>query len=56
MNGEKGVDKNQDGLITINEAFSWTKDKVTSVSKKSLGRPHYPEIKGKGELILTIPQ
>ena len=56
LNGERGVDKNEDGLITLEEAFDWTEDKVASVSKKSLGRPQYPEMTGQGNMILTMPQ
>lgn len=56
LNGEQGVDQNKDGLITIGEAFAWTKDRVTTVSRKSLGRPQYPEMSGQGSLILTVPQ
>ncbi len=56
LNGEKGVDQNEDGLITLEEAFDWTKNKVSSVSKKSLGKPQYPELTGKGNMILTMPQ
>ncbi|GEM_PF-6848825 len=56
LNGEKGVDRNKDGLITLEEAFAWTKNKVSSVSKKSLGKPQYPELTGEGNMILTMPQ
>ena len=56
LNGARGADRNEDGLITLDEAFTWTKDKVSTISKKSLGRPQYPEMTGQGDLILTVPQ
>ena len=56
LNGEEGVDANEDGLITLREAFDWTEDQVASVSAKSLGRPQDPELSGQGNLILTVPQ
>ena len=55
LSGEQGVDADEDGLITIKEAFVWTKDKVTSISAKSLGRLQVPELIGKGDTVLTIP-
>ena len=53
--GEEGVDTNEDGLISITEAFAWTKENVTNVSAKSLGRRQVPELIGTGDSILTIP-
>ena len=54
--GAEGVDANEDGLISITEAFSWTKEKVASVSAKSLGRLQIPELLGGGDTVLTIPR
>ena len=56
LNGEKSVDANEDGLISVKEAFNWTKKKVSAVSAKSLGRLQVPELIGKGDTILTIPR
>lgn len=56
LNGEKGVDANEDGLISMKEAFSWTKEEVQAVSAKSLGRLQVPELIGEGDTILTIPR
>ena len=56
LNGEKGVDTNEDGLISLREAFAWTKNEVCAVSAKSLGRLQVPELIGQGDTILTIPQ
>ena len=56
LSGEQGVDTDQDGLITIKEAFTWTKEKVQSVSAKSLGRLQVPELMGSGDTALTMPR
>ena len=56
LNGEKSVDANEDGLISMREAFNWTKKEVQAVSAKSLGRLQVPELIGKGDTILTIPR
>lgn len=56
LSGERGVDTNEDGLITIQEAFAWTKDRVTNVSAKSMGRLQVPELIGRGDTVLTIPR
>ena len=56
LSGARGVDTDDDGLITITEAFAWTKEKVTNVSAKSLGRLQVPELIGTGDTILTIPR
>jgi tetratricopeptide (TPR) repeat protein len=56
LNGEKNVDANEDGLISVKEAFNWTKKEVSAVSAKSLGRLQVPELIGKGDTILTIPR
>ena len=56
LNGEKSVDANEDGLISVKEAFNWTKKEVCAVSAKSLGRLQVPELIGQGDTILTIPQ
>ena len=56
LNGEKNVDANEDGLISMREAFNWTKEEVQAVSAKSLGRLQVPELIGKGDTILTIPR
>ena len=56
LNGEKSVDANEDGLISVKEAFNWTKKEVSAVSAKSLGRLQVPELIGKGDTILTIPR
>lgn len=56
LNGEKGVDSNGDGLISMMEAFSYTKKEVKDVSAKSLGRFQLPELIGEGDTILTIPR
>ncbi|MBI5195538.1 MAG: caspase family protein [Nitrospirae bacterium] len=54
--GEKGVDANKDGLISLKEAFDWTRAEVRDVSAKSLGRPQIPELIGEGDVILTMPK
>jgi len=56
LNGERGVDINEDGLISLAEVFKWTKKEVKAVSAKSLGRLQVPELIGKGDTILTIPR
>ena len=56
LNGEKSVDANEDGLISVKEAFNWTKKEVSAVSAKSLGRLQVPELIGQGDTILTIPR
>jgi len=56
LNGERGVDTNEDGLISLAEVFNWTKKEVQAVSAKSLGRLQVPELIGKGDTILTIPR
>jgi len=56
LNGEEGVDANEDGLISMREAFNWTKKEVQAVSAKSLGRLQVPELIAKGDTILTIPK
>jgi tetratricopeptide (TPR) repeat protein len=56
LNGEKGVDANEDGLISMKEAFDWTSKEVRAVSAKSLGRLQVPELIGEGDTILTIPR
>ena len=50
------VDKDEDGLITIQEAFAWTKEKVANVSAKSLGRLQVPELIGSSDTVLTMPR
>ena len=54
LNGEKGVDDNEDGLISMKEAFGWSKNEIQAVSSKSLGRFQAPELIGKGDTVLTI--
>ena len=56
LKGERGVDANEDGLISLKEAFEWAEAKVSSVSRKSLGRPQDPELNGKDSIVLTIPE
>jgi hypothetical protein len=56
LNAERGVDSNRDGLISLQEAFNWTKKEVQAVSAKSLGRLQVPELIGEGDTILTIPR
>jgi hypothetical protein len=56
LNGEKGVDANEDGLISLREAFEWTKSEVKAISAKSLGRLQVPELIGKGDILLTMPR
>lgn len=56
LNAERGVDSNRDGLISMKEAFNWTKKEVQAVSAKSLGRLQVPELIGEGDTILTIPR
>jgi len=56
LSGEQGVDIDQDGLITIKEAFAWTKERVTGISAKSLGRLQVPELIGDGDTVLVIPR
>lgn len=56
LNGERGVDANKDGLISLREAFDWTKEEVQDVSAKSLGRLQVPGLIGRGDVILTIPR
>ncbi len=56
LNAEGGVDSNRDGLISMQEAFNWTKKEVQAVSAKSLGRLQVPELIGEGDTILTIPR
>lgn len=56
LNGEEGVDANENGLIGMREVFNWTKKEVQAVSAKSLGRLQVPELIGKGDIILTIPK
>lgn len=55
LSGEKGVDINEDGLISLQEAFTWTKTEVQGVSAKSLGRLQVPELTGQGDIFLTMP-
>ena len=53
----RSVDANEDGLISVREAFNWTKKEVSAVvSAKSLGRLQVPELIGNGDTILTIPR
>ena len=54
LNAERGVDADSDGLVTLREAFDWTKSRVESVSVKSLGRRQVPELAGAGDTILTV--
>lgn len=54
LNGERGVDADNNGLVTLREAFDWTKSRVESVSVKSLGRRQVPELAGAGDTILTV--
>ena len=56
LRGEQGVDADENGLITVKEAFTWTKEKVTSISAKSLGRLQVPELSGGRDMVLVIPK
>ncbi len=56
LDGADGVDANSDGLVSLKEAFQWTKTNVASVSAKTLGRLQIPEMRGPGDIILTIPR
>ena len=56
LDGTDGVDANSDGLVSLKEAFQWTKTNVASVSAKTLGRLQIPEMRGPGDIILTIPR
>ncbi|MEW5735585.1 MAG: caspase family protein [Thermodesulfobacteriota bacterium] len=55
LSGAEGVDANGDGLISLAEAFGWTRKNVLAISQKNLGRPQQPEMSGQGDIILTIP-
>ena len=46
--------KENHGIISVKEAFNWTKKEVSAVSAKSLGRLQVPELIGKGDTVLTI--
>lgn len=56
LKGEKGVDVNEDGLISTREVFNWTKKEVQAVSAKSIGRLQVPELIGREDIILTVPR
>ena len=54
LKGETGVDVNEDGFISLREAFDWAKGEVVAVSAKSLGHLQVPELIGRGDVVLTV--
>jgi len=52
---DQTVDGDRNGLISLREAFLWSKSQVEEVSAKSLGLTQIPELIGTGEIVVTMP-